>query len=237
MMVEKTSLSSLDIKAHLRLSPSLVEARPTQKKTFRPKKTFKEGSIRFELHKQASASLNAGLDLKQCVQLPEGEDLNEWLAMNAVDFFNKINLVYGTVCDFCTEESCPTMSGGPQYEYHWKDDGDYKKPTALPAPRYITLLMEWVEGIVNDESIFPPDADTPFPKHFPKVVQQMFRRLFRVFVHIYYHHFERVTQIGAEAHMNTCYKHFYYFVTTFNLIPAKELEPLKELSKRLVPDS
>jgi hypothetical protein len=34
-----------------------------------------------------------------------------------VDFFNRINLVYGIVSDYCTRESCPTMSGGPRYEY------------------------------------------------------------------------------------------------------------------------
>ena len=34
-----------------------------------------------------------------------------------VDFFNRINLIYGTVTDYCTEETCPTMSGGPKYDY------------------------------------------------------------------------------------------------------------------------
>ena len=42
-----------------------------------------------------------------------------------------------------------------RYEYHWCDGVNYKKPTALPAPQYITLLMEWVESQINDESIFP----------------------------------------------------------------------------------
>ena len=29
-----------------------------------------------------------------------------------------------------------------------------------------------------------------------------------------------------EAHVNQCYKHFYYFVTELNLVERKELEPL-----------
>lgn len=29
-----------------------------------------------------------------------------------------------------------------------------------------------------------------------------------------------------EPHVNTCYKHFYYFVTEFDLIEKRELEPL-----------
>ena len=31
-----------------------------------------------------------------------------------VDFFNRINLIYGTVSEFCTESVCPVMSGGPK---------------------------------------------------------------------------------------------------------------------------
>ena len=44
---------------------------------------------------------------------------------------------------------------GYRYEYHWCDGVNYKKPTALPAPQYISLLMEWVESQINDENIFP----------------------------------------------------------------------------------
>jgi len=29
-----------------------------------------------------------------------------------VDFFNRINVIYGVVSEFCTDETCPTMSGG-----------------------------------------------------------------------------------------------------------------------------
>ena len=44
--------------------------------------------------------------------LPEGEDLNEWVAVNTVDFFNQINMLYGTITEFCTEDRCPIMSAG-----------------------------------------------------------------------------------------------------------------------------
>ena len=36
-----------------------------------------------------------------------------------------------------------------------------------------------------------------------------------------------------EAHVNTCYKHFYYFIAEFELVPNKELEPLKEMTSRV----
>ena len=69
----------------------------------------------------------------QVVLLPKGEDFNDWLAVHVVDFFNRINLIYGTVCEQCTDTTCPTMSGGPKYEYLWQDGVQYKKPTHLPA--------------------------------------------------------------------------------------------------------
>ena len=33
----------------------------------------------------------------------------------AVDFFNQINMLYGTLTEFCTDQSCPVMSAGPKY--------------------------------------------------------------------------------------------------------------------------
>ena len=65
-------------------------------------------------HRCVQSTLNSGLDLKQAVKLPEGEDLLEWLAVSTVVFFNRVNLVYGSVCDHCTDEACPVMRAGPQ---------------------------------------------------------------------------------------------------------------------------
>lgn len=50
--------------------------------------------------------------MRSAVLLPEGEDENEWIAVHVVDFYNEVSLLYGTVSDFCTSESCPTMSAG-----------------------------------------------------------------------------------------------------------------------------
>lgn len=205
-------------------------------KTFRPKKKLPPGTMRYSLYKQAQASLNSGINLRSVVQLPEGEDLNDWIAVHVVDFFNRINLIYGTISDYCTPESCPTMSGGPRFEYLWADGVKYKKPTHLPAPQYINLLIDWVEEQINNEDLFPVSTDVPFPKSFKQLCSKILTRLFRVFVHVYIHHFDRVVAIGAEPHVNTCYKHFYYFVREFNLVANKELEPLKEMTCRICRD-
>ncbi|XP_069986861.1 MOB kinase activator-like 3 isoform X5 [Penaeus vannamei] len=205
--------------------------------TFRPKKKFEPGTLKYSLHKQAQASLSSGINLRSVVTLPPGEDLNDWIAVHVVDFFNRINLIYGTVCEYCTESSCPTMSGGPKFEYLWADGGKYKKPTALPAPQYISHLMDWVETQINDEHTFPVTVDVPFPKAFIPLCKKILTRLFRVFVHVYIHHFDRIVAIGAEAHVNTCYKHFYYFITEFDLVPQKEFEPLKDMTAKICHDN
>ncbi|NXE09562.1 MOB3C kinase, partial [Lophotis ruficrista] len=195
-------------------------------KTFRPRKKFEPGTQRFELYKKAQASLKSGLDLKSVVQLPPGESINDWIAVHVVDFFNRINLIYGTMTEYCTEKSCPIMSGGLKYEYRWQDDSKYKKPTKLSAPQYMCMLMDWIEMLINNEDIFPTRIGVPFPKQFQQVCTKILTRLFRVFVHVYIHHFDSIINMGAEAHVNTCYKHFYYFIREFSLVDHRELEPL-----------
>jgi len=73
----------------------------------------------------------------------------------AVDFFNQINMLYGTITEFCTEESCPVMSAGRKYEYHWADGQTVKKPIKCSAPKYIDYLMSWVQCQLDDEALFP----------------------------------------------------------------------------------
>jgi len=51
-----------------------------------------------------------------------------------------------------------------RYEYHWCDGVTYKKPTKLPAPQYIELLMDWVESQINNEEVFPVKVGT-FLRH------------------------------------------------------------------------
>jgi len=99
---------------------SLFSLGKKQNQTFKPLKNIPEGSTQYQLKKHVEATLGSG-NMKMAVTLPEGEDLNEWLAVNTVDFFNQINMMYGTIMDFCTQQECPVMSAGPKYEYMWAD--------------------------------------------------------------------------------------------------------------------
>lgn len=98
----------------------------------------------------------------------------------AVDFFNQINMLYGTITEFCTPTECKIMSAGPKYvfclrdgrvvkinlvavvmavvsryEYQWQDGNQYKKPTRVSAPEYVDFLMTWIQSQLDDETIFP----------------------------------------------------------------------------------
>ena len=69
----------------------------------------------------------------------------------------------------------------------------------------------------------------PFPKNFLQIIKVIFKRLFRVYAHIYHTHFHQIMSLGAEYHLNTCFKHFIFFIDEFELVDPKELAPLAEL--------
>lgn len=121
-----------------------------------------------------------------------------------------------------------------RFEYLWKDNAKHKTPVKLPAPEYIDMLMAWVEDLLNDDTLFPTRDGAVYARGFVTVVKNIFRRLFRVFAHVYYSHFDKIVSLGAEAHLNSCFKHFIAFVTEFDLVDKREQEPLKDLIKNLI---
>ncbi|XP_028102438.1 MOB kinase activator-like 1A [Camellia sinensis] len=154
--------------------------------------------------------------------------------MGAVDFFNQVNLLYGTLTEFCTPENCPTKTAGPKYEYRLADGVQIKKPIEVSALKYVEYLMDWIESQLNGESIFPQRLGAPFPPNFREVVKTIFKRMFCVYAHIYHCHFQKIVSLKEEAHLNTCFKHYILFTCEFGLIDKKELAPLQELVESVV---
>ncbi|CAD5116896.1 DgyrCDS5739 [Dimorphilus gyrociliatus] len=201
-------------------------------KTFRSKKKISNEGYQFEMMKHATSTLGSG-NLREAVKLPEGEDINEWVAANTLDFFNQINMLYGTLTEYCTDNTCPVMRAGAKYEYHWADGQTVKKPIKCSAPKYIDFLMTWVQEQLDDEALFPSKIGVPFPKNFLVIAKTVLKRLFRVYAHIYHEHFNQVIELKEEAHLNTSFKHFIFFIQEFNLVEKKELMPLDELINTL----
>ena len=80
----------------------------------KPLRKIEKGSRGYELRKLAQMTIGSG-NMQRAVELPSGEDLNEWLAVNTIEFFNEINLLYGVLIEFCTQKVCSIMSAGPKY--------------------------------------------------------------------------------------------------------------------------
>lgn len=87
-------------------------------------------------------------------------------------------MLYGTITEFCTEESCPIMSAGPKYEYHWADGHTVKKPIKCSAPKYIDYLMTWVQDQLDDENLFPSKIGMFFLFFFSEKVFKLKRKNF-----------------------------------------------------------
>jgi MOB kinase activator 1 len=85
-------------------------------------------------------------------------------------------MLFATLVDFCTEESCPSMSAGPKYKYFWSD-GSSRKPEDVPACKYVFSLMEWIQAQLEDDAVFPARLAGPFPK----VLESCFSKLFDFF--------------------------------------------------------
>ncbi|KAF2829999.1 hypothetical protein CC86DRAFT_284954 [Ophiobolus disseminans] len=194
---------------------SSLFSNPRTRAPFKPQKSNR-GTSSWQLKQYAEATLGSG-SLRKAVKLPEGEDKDEWLAVNVVDFYNQINLLYGSITEFCSPQSCPEMKATDEFEYLWQDSESYKKPTKMPAPQYIEHLMAWVQSNVDNEAMFPSRIGVPFPKTFPALIRNMFKRLYRVYAHIYCHHYPVIIELGLEPHLNTSFKHYVLFIDEHGL--------------------
>lgn len=58
-----------------------------------------------------------------------------------------------TVCSLWLRKA--PASNSPRYEYLWEDGVKYKRPTKLAAPDYVDALMNWAQGLLDDEAVFP----------------------------------------------------------------------------------
>lgn len=194
-----------------------------------------------DIRNYAEQTLGSDNALIKAVKLPTDEDLNEWLAVHVVDFYNQINMLYGTITEFCLPQTCPRMIATEEYEYLWQDtsasgNGSVapKKPRSLPACAYVENLMNWIQNFFDNDNIFPSKIGAPFPQQFPSLVRTIFKRLLRVYAHIYCHHFHEITELGLQSHLNTSLKHYVLFTREFDLISRKDYGPLEDLVQTML---
>lgn len=169
--------------------------------------------------------------LRDLVDLPEGLDYNEWLASHTLAFFDHINLLYGTISEFCTMSGCPDMTGPGNRQYLWFDEKGKKCKVA--APQYIDYVMTFTQKTVNDESLFPTKFERDFPSSFESLVKKIHGLLLHVLAHLYHAHFREMVLLQLHGHLHSLFAHFTLFNTRFNLVDPKDALVLQDLAVAL----
>ena len=145
----------------------------------------------------------------------------------------------------CNEMSCPSMSAG-MTTYTWIDTN--RNPINLPAPIYIKHIQTWVNGKIQDQSIFPTDsfASAPplasnndpnhwvgkpsgFPQRFEMESRNMYKQMFRCYAHLYWQHWLFFWDTSSHRELNTCFVHFVNVGRIFGLLSDKDMEPMQPL--------
>ncbi|KAK6039766.1 hypothetical protein COOONC_22730 [Cooperia oncophora] len=93
--------------------------------------------------------------------------------------------------------------------------------------------MTWIQDQLDDENVFPSQA-ARFLAIILEVCEGIMRRLFRIYAHVYAAHSARFAELNATPHLNTSFKQFILFARQFQLIPTRELEPLRTKIDELI---
>ena len=67
----------------------------------------------------------------------------KWLAVNTVDFFNEVSLLFGLVAAEGSEMFTSKGEGFPTgFEYRWADGVTIKKPIRCSSPEYVDYVIK-----------------------------------------------------------------------------------------------
>ena len=114
------------------------------------------------------------------------------------------------------------MKAGKHHEYAWADPSspEYASPVLVSAPKYMELLMTWVEKHINSV-----DSSNTNAGSFNINNRIFSRRLFRVYAHIFSQHFEDI--IPIHHHLQYSLMHFLVFINEFDMmVNEAEIEPI-----------
>ncbi len=78
--------------------------------------------------------------------------------------------------------------------------------THLIRHKYLSIWGYFFFKLAN----FIASLGVPYPAGFDQIIKTIFRRMFRVFAHIYCNHFEKFVEQKEEAHLNSCFKVFWF---------------------------
>ena len=142
--------------------------------------------------------------------------------LQVFDFYTNLNEFYGVLTEHCTQANCPAMAAGPSLNFMYTQPAD-RKQVSLAAPTYIDSVFALIQGLLDNEDMFPTHSGRDFLPTFPATVRHVYRQLLRVFAHLYWSHFEDVLHLRAEPHFNSLFAHFLAFGREYQLLDQKDL--------------
>ncbi|XP_053308329.1 MOB kinase activator 2-like [Spea bombifrons] len=202
-----------------------------RKRTDSPSKKTQPENEKLYLEPRHTAARVVDADILMLVALPKGLNVDEWLASNASAFYNHVSLFYGSISEFCTATSCPTMKAWST-QYHWTDEKGRKRKCS--APQYADYAISIIQKLLTDEDLVPTKHSKEFPKSFRPAIQKTFRLLFHLLGHIYSCHFKTVVHLELHPHLNTLYLHLLLFCAEFHLLDSKEMALSEDLTSALI---
>lgn len=164
-----------------------------------------------------------GAELEKAARM---DALNEWVAMNTVEFYNEVQLIYSLSATYHEDNFKGANLGFPpgfNYRFPGKE--------VLNGAEYVQSVMSWISDQMESPAVFPESDDDPFPANFlDEHMSKVYTRMCRIFAIMLTKCYDAYIDIDAVAALNFCWKHFFYFVSRYDLVPEKEFAAVKKLS-------
>ncbi|KAH0786428.1 Mob1/phocein family protein [Histomonas meleagridis] len=177
-----------------------------------------------QLEKVTGVTLNS--DFQSMIQIPKTHTLSDWLIVNAIDFFERVELLYSSCSLFCTVDTCPMFNAGPHYHYFW-EDADTPQPVQLSAPEYFNSLKRYIKRNFSNPKLFPKESGAKLSEEAMEILRTTYRRLFRILAHLYMCHFSYILKFKFENVINTIFGHYATFALQYDMISPQDLEMLR----------
>lgn len=165
-------------------------------------------------------------DFVELAQCPRTHTPDDWILVNAVEFLDRVEVLFSSCSLFCTVSTCPLFNAGPHYHYLW-DDEDTPQPVQLSAPEYFVALKRWVKRNLSNEKLFPVASGTPLSEAATDILRTTYRRLFRILAHMYMCHFSNIRKSQMEVVLNTMLGHYTTLALQYGMIDPADLEMLR----------
>lgn len=132
----------------------------------------------------------------------------DWLAMNVVEFYIHIRLLYKIVGEHLREEYPGRNQGFPPgFQYR------IPKQAHSTGAEYVDFVIQWVDQSLTNFNIFPEDFEDRYPADFSNAhVKKICNRLCRVYAILYSRCVPFLSQKKAVGALHLSFKLFYYYV-------------------------